>query len=171
MAVPNDKASLLTAIDANYIKLVADLARVPPERSRERSLPGHSTGTLISPADLVAYLIGWNELVLTWHHDRALGIEPEFPATGYTWSQLGELAQSFYRNCASESWAELLERLSAAESRIVALIDSMSNEELYAKPWYKKYTAGRMIQLNTASPYSNARGRIRKWLRSQHEPR
>lgn len=26
---------------------------------------------------------------------------------------------------------------------------------------------GRMIQFNTASPYENARGRLRKWLKTQ----
>ncbi|MFE3838233.1 ClbS/DfsB family four-helix bundle protein [Pseudogemmobacter sonorensis] len=34
-----------------------------------------------------------------------------------------------------------------------------------SQPWYGKWTKGRMIQFNSTSPYANARGRIRKWLR------
>ncbi|EQB9714967.1 ClbS/DfsB family four-helix bundle protein, partial [Yersinia enterocolitica] len=31
----------------------------------------------------------------------------------------------------------------------------------------EKWTMGRMIQFNTASPYANARGRLRKWLKTK----
>lgn len=42
---------------------------------------------------------------------------------------------------------------------------SSTATELYGANWYEKYTAGRMIQFNTASPYKNARSGIRAWLR------
>ena len=29
--------------------------------------------------------------------------------------------------------------------------------------WYDKWTSGKMIQLNTSSPFKNAKDRIRKW--------
>lgn len=105
--------------------------------------------------------------MLSWHEQRGRGEEPEFPAPGFTWNQLGDLAQQFYRDYASLSWAELLERLVRAKSGIMALIEQRSDEELYGSPWYGKYTAGRMIQFNTSSPYANARRRLRTWLREQ----
>ncbi|RBZ93742.1 ClbS/DfsB family four-helix bundle protein [Klebsiella pneumoniae] len=46
--------------------------------------------------------------------------------------------------------------------QLVALIERFSNDELYGKPWYNKWTRGRMIQFNTASPYKNASGRLNK---------
>ena len=46
---------------------------------------------------------------------------------------------------------------------LLRLIENKSNSELYEMPWYKSYTLGRMIQLNTSSPYKNARLKIRKW--------
>ncbi|MFC9964512.1 ClbS/DfsB family four-helix bundle protein [Nocardia ignorata] len=165
MAVPKSKAALLDAIVDCYQKLTLDLGRVAPQRARELSLPGHAAGTILSPADLVAYLIGWNELVLSWFELRARGIEPSFPTPGFTWTQLGELAQKFYRDHAAESWIDLLARFAAAEEQVVALVGSMSDDELYGAPFYGKYTAGRMIQFNTSSPYTNARKRIRAWLR------
>lgn len=165
MAVPQNKDELLHAVTDSYDKLVADLGRVPPERARDASMPGHKAGTEMSPADLVAYLIGWNELVLSWHALRAEGVEPEFPAPGYAWNELGELAQQFYADHADASWPELLDRFASAKARIVELIEGLSDVELYGSPWYGKYTAGRMIQFNTSSPYVNARGRLRAWLR------
>ncbi len=62
---------------------------------------------------------------------------------------------------------QLLERLNLAKDRIVASVEERSNAELYERPWYGKWTMGRMIQLNTSSPYENARGRLRKWLKAK----
>ncbi|WP_263118825.1 ClbS/DfsB family four-helix bundle protein [Cellulomonas sp. RIT-PI-Y] len=97
MAVPRDKGELVRAIDDSYDKLVRDLARVPVGLAGDRSMPGHRSGTVMSPSDLVAYLIGWFEQVLSWHEDRGAGNEPDFPATGYAWNELGALAEEFYR--------------------------------------------------------------------------
>lgn len=170
MAVPKSKNELLHAIIDSYDKLVADLNRVPPECARDTSMPGHRAGTQMSPADLVAYLIGWNELVLSWHALRSDGIEPEFPAPGYAWNGLGELAQKFYADHADDPWPDLLDQFASAKVRIVELIDGLSEVELYGSPWYGTYTAGRMIQFNTSSPYVNARKRLRAWLRDGHLP-
>ncbi len=167
MAVPQSKAELTRAVTDGYDRLVDDLQRVPADAVRELTMPGHAQGTLMSPADLVAYLIGWNELVLSWHAQRAAGVEPAFPAEGYRWNQLGELAGSFYTQCADLSWSELLDRFDRAEKAILALIDRLDDAALYGAPWYGTHTAGRMIQFNTSSPYANARTRLRRWLRER----
>lgn len=163
MAIPQTKAGLLSAIDTSYRKLAADLQTVPPERVRDRSLEGHKAGTIISVADLVAYLIGWNELVLKWHRLKRDHLPVDFPETGFRWNELGLLAQKFYEDYAQLSYEELLARLAAAKDGIVSVVSECSDDELYNRPWYEKYTLGRMIQLNTASPYANARGRLRRW--------
>lgn len=167
MAVPTSKADLLAAIDTNFDKLIADLARVPHERSRERTLEGHAKGTVMSPADLVSYLIGWNELVLKWLERDDAGAAVDFPEAGYKWNELGSLAQKFYRDHESLDFPQLLKRLKRAKRRLVDTITERSDGELYGAPWYDKWTKGRMIQFNTSSPYANARIRIRKWLRAQ----
>ncbi|MCG8400066.1 MAG: ClbS/DfsB family four-helix bundle protein, partial [Firmicutes bacterium] len=46
-------------------------------------------------------------------------------------------------------------------------IEKKDNIQLYGTPWYEKWTMGRMIQLNTSSPYKNARNRIRKWKKQK----
>ena len=166
MAVPATKDDLLTAIRTEYARLCADLDRVPTDSARELVLPGHAKDTMMSPADLLAYLIGWNEQVLTWHARRAAGLPDELPAASFGWNELGALAQHFSRDHENASWTELRARLDDAEQRIEALVLSRSDQELYGTPWYRTWTMGRMISLNTSSPYRNARGRIRRWLRT-----
>jgi hypothetical protein len=165
MPVPGTKDELLAAIEKTFTHLEQDLDRVPVEAARQRVLEGHVTDTMISPADLVAYLIGWNHQVVTWHERRARRLPDEFPATGVRWNDLGLLAQRYYSEHADESWDELRRQLRDAKETIVALVGSHSDAELYGGPWYGKWTMGRMISFNTSSPYANARRRVRSWLR------
>lgn len=166
MAVPATKGELLAAIDKTFAQLERDLDRVPRSAVREPVLEGHVKNTLMSPADLLAYLIGWNQQVLTWHKRRAEGLPDELPAPGIKWNELGLLAQNYYAGHKNDSWDQLRSQLYDAKKAIIDLIQGYSDVELYGQPWYGKWTMGRMISFNTSSPYTNARGRIRAWLRS-----
>lgn len=165
MAVPTTKAELLSAISITFDKLQAELARIPKNRLNERSMPGHSAGTQMSPVCLVSYLLGWNRLVLKWLYQDDQGIAVNFPETGFKWNQLGLLAEKFYTDYAHLTSDELIQELVLAKTELIETINSRSDQELYALPWYGKWTKGRMIQFNTSSPYTNARARIRKWLK------
>lgn len=166
MAVPENKPELLAAIRSTYQKLAADLASVPADRVREATLEGHARGTLMSVADLVAYLIGWNLLVLKWCQAKEKGASVDFPETGYKWNELGRLAQKFYADHADQDYPALLRQFADVHIRIVALVEQETDASLYGGPWYEKYTQGRMIQFNTSSPYANARTRLRRWMKA-----
>ncbi|CUK24116.1 Uncharacterized conserved protein [Achromobacter sp. 2789STDY5608615] len=166
MAVPRNKQELLDAIRVTYQKLTADLTDVPADRAHRSTLEGHAQGTTMSVADLVAYLIGWNLLVLKWCEAKAGGHAVDFPETGYRWNELGRLAQKFYADHAAQPYPALLQQFAEVHARIVAWVAAASDADLYGAPWYEKYTQGRMIQLNTSSPYANARSRVRKWKRA-----
>jgi hypothetical protein len=167
MTVPANKDELLRAINTNFERLIRDLRSVPLSMVGECDMEGHSKGTQMSIANLVAYLIGWNELVLKWLDRDAAGEANDFPETDFKWNELGRLAQKFYRDYENLHYPELIERLEAAKARIVSLIEARSNDDLYGRPWYERWTMGRMIQFNTSSPYVNARGRVRKWLKTR----
>ena len=165
MGIPSNKAELLLAIDTHFGKLLKALQAVPESRVQEQVMEGHSKGTRMSVANLVAYLIGWNELVIKWIERDAAGLPVDFPETGFKWNELGRLAQTFYRDHDGLTYPQLLARLVAARARIVELIAERGDDQLYGRPWYEQWTLGRMIQFNTASPYHNANGRLRKWLK------
>ncbi|MGD1847912.1 MAG: ClbS/DfsB family four-helix bundle protein [Salibacteraceae bacterium] len=128
---------------------------------------GHAKGTLMSVADLVAYLLGWGALVLKWHHQKEQNEPVDFPETGYKWNELGKLAQKFYADYDHLDYPTLLSQLDAVVQQILELIHKTDNHVLYEQPWYDKWTQGKMIQLNTSSPYKNARSRVRKWKKAK----
>lgn len=168
MGVPTNKEELQKAIVANYDKLRKELATIPHELATKEELEGHSKGTFMNINNLLAYLIGWGELVLKWNRKKSNGEAVDFPETGYKWNNLGPLAQKFYQDYAEEDFTTLTVKLDATVEQILELIESKPSNELYQVAWYEKWTLGRMIQFNTSSPYTNARARIRKWKKGRN---
>ena len=167
MAIPKNKFELLAAIEDSYNKLEKDLIDIPVELTKIVELDGHKKDSKMSVCNLVSYLIGWGELVIKWHKLSVKDKEIDFPETGFKWTELGELAQKFYVDYKNDDYPTLLKKLSKVVTKINKIIDSLNNEELYDIPIYKTYPMGRMIQLNTSSPYKNARSRIRKWKKTR----
>lgn len=167
MAIPTNKEELIIAIESNYKKLKAEIDSVPKDLSDVKTLEGHSKETEMSVKNLISYLIGWGELVLKWNSKKELNEIVDLPETGYKWNELGKLAQKFYQDYEHEDFGELKLKLDSTVEKILVLINSKSNDQLYGTSWYEKYTLGRMIQFNTSSPYSNARLRLRKWKKEQ----
>jgi hypothetical protein len=163
VSVPKNKDELIKAISENYNKLKRELLSIPLDLVNQKSMPGHKMNTKMSINNLVSYLLGWGNLVLKWHSRMDKGNAVDFPETGYQWNELGDLAQKFYSDYAKYNYQSLLAKLDKNVQKINTLVALKSDKQLYGAPWYRNATMGRMIQLNTASPYRNAYVRIRKW--------
>lgn len=167
MPIPQSKTELTEAISITYTKLRVDLEDIPHELTTALTLDGHAKDTKMSVCNLVAYLIGWGELVIKWHNTSVNGTLMDLPETGYKWNELGLLAQKFYKDYNTLTYSELLHKLDETVLKLGSIIEETDGSILYSTPWYKQYTFGRMIQLNTSSPYKNARTRVRKWKKQQ----
>ena len=93
----------------------------------------------------------------------------QLPHKDYKWNELGKLAERFYQDYAAYNFEEQTNMLNSRVEQLLFLIDSKTNKELYKEVFYDKWTLGRLIQLNSASPYKNTRGRIRKWKRAKEK--
>lgn len=166
--MPESKEALIKAINSQFALLMKKIETVPAERAFLPEMAGHAQGTQMSAANLVAYLLGWGNLVLKWHEDEEQGNPIDFPETGYQWNQLGLLAQKFYQDSAHiTDWSELVGLLVANKRALIALVERYTDSQLYGECRYGKWTRGRMIQFNTASPYKNAAGRLRAWEKNK----
>lgn len=166
MAVPQSKEQLLEAIDKNYSSLKTQIERFPPSDVMAKVMDGHAKGTVMSLHNLLSYLIGWGQLVLKWQEKRSNITAIDFPETHYKWNELGKLAQKFYEDYHQIAFDDLCKLLDSTVLLIKQNINQTSQADLYENQWYGKWTLGRMIQFNTASPYKNAKGRISKYLKS-----
>lgn len=91
-----------------------------------------------------------------------------FPEEWYKWNELWNLAKKFYIDYKNLNYEELCEEFEDTVKKISKYIEYEDNIKLYKQNWYKKYSKGRMIQLNTSSPYKNAYGRIRRWKKENN---
>lgn len=144
---------------------MADYHLIPERKTREPGIKGNIKGTTISVCNTVDYLIGWGKLILKWYRLKSHNQHVDFPETGYTWNQLGLLAESFHEEYREWTYGDLLIELESTVKEILLLISSLSDHELYGITWYKQWTLGRMIQFNTSSPMKNMRTKVRKFNR------
>lgn len=166
-SVPQSKKELELAINSTFSKLMIDYHSIPEKIARECGVEGNVRGTKISVCDTAAYLIGWGRLVLKWYKLKSQGQPVDLPEKGYNWNQLGLLANKFHDEYSNWKYAQLLEELEHTVHEVLELVGTLSNQDLYETPWYRKWPLGRMIQFNTVSPMKNMRTKIRRFAREQ----
>lgn len=173
-SVATNKKELIDAIQSTYKKLRPEFDTIPAELVNEKSMEGQIKDTQMSVHNLLSYLVGWGELMLKW--DRVYTKEqriPDLPDTGYTMNDWAKLAERFYKEYENEQYEDLLKKCDTVVNSIITMLERTSDSELYGTDWYvtksssKGYSFGRMVALNTSSPYKNARNRIRKWKKEK----
>ncbi|MDK8180504.1 ClbS/DfsB family four-helix bundle protein [Paenibacillus sp. UMB4589-SE434] len=127
-----------------------------------------------TPAQIIAYQLGWLDLVMGWEKAERSGQEVHMPAPGYKWNQLGALYSSFYAAYASYSLNELRMLLQQAEQQWLCWVDTLSEEELFtqgARKWTGEKTnwpMSRWIHINSAAPFKTFRAKLRRWKKYEH---
>jgi len=126
-----------------------------------------------TPAQMIAYQLGWMNLVMDWERNEQLGHEFHMPAPGYKWNQLGPLNELFYEKYSGYTLEQLLSLFRETEQKWQNWIDSLSEEELFVqgiRQWTGTKPGWAMvkwIQINSVAPFKSFRTRIRKWKKGQ----
>jgi hypothetical protein len=162
MGIPQNKQELLEAIQTTHARLWADLCTIPDARAHEATMEGHAKDTLMSPADLVAYLVGWSLLVLKWCDRKAQGslsISRRRATSGMNWgcwrrSSTPTTRTRTTRRCCS-SWP----RCTRASWRWWKPVVRRS----CTAPLVWEIHPGAHDPVQHRIPNANARTRIRKW--------
>ncbi|MBC8570518.1 ClbS/DfsB family four-helix bundle protein [Zongyangia hominis] len=161
------KEEFLSKIEKTATLLLGEFDTVA-EEDRDLRLEGVDR----TPREIIAYQLGWLELMHSWDEDELSGKEAVTPARGYKWNQLGALYQSFYDRYSEESLAGLREMFASAVERLLTWVASFSDAELF-EPGGRKWSQStpsswpvwKWIHINTVAPFQSFRGKIRKWKR------
>lgn len=167
MRLYENKEELKSEIRKAFEKYIAEFDDIPESLKDKRVDEVDRT-----PAENIAYQVGWTTLLLKWEEDERLGLEVTTPSDKFKWNKLGELYQWFTDTYAHLSLQELKNRLGENISSIYTMIDSLSEDELF-KPHMRKWADGatktavwevyRFIHVNTVAPFGTFRSKIRKW--------
>ena len=162
-----NKEELKNEIGKTYAKFIAEFDNIPEDRKDLRA-----EGVDRTPAENLAYQVGWTTLVLKWERDERNGLEVKTPSEQFKWNQLGALYQWFTDTYAGMTLHELRTKLDGNILEIYEMIDSMSDEDLFTphrRRWADHATKSavwevyKFIHINTVAPFGTFRTKIRKW--------
>ena len=89
--------------------------------------------------------------------------------------RIRELTETFEKRYSEQSLADLKDRLSINMRKVLAMIDTVSDRELFEphmRRWIVEstrsgdWTMARMIHINTVAPMKSFRTKIRKWKKA-----
>ena len=167
MRTYKNKEELKSEINKSFEKYIAEFENIPENLKDTRVDEVDRT-----PAENLAYQIGWTSLLLKWEHDERNGLEVKTPSDKFKWNELGKLYQYFTDTYANLSLSELKNKLRENVDAIGKMIDSLSDDELF-KPHMRKWAdeatktaiweVYKFIHVNTVAPFGTFRTKIRKW--------
>ncbi|MDY3118402.1 MAG: ClbS/DfsB family four-helix bundle protein [Peptoniphilus sp.] len=167
MRVYENKEELKSEIKKAFEKYIAEFDAIPEALKDTRVEEVDRT-----PAENLAYQVGWTSLLLKWEEEEQKGLPVKTPSEAFKWNQLGELYQWFTETYAHLSLHALKEKLNENIDSIYAMIDSFSEEELFTphqRKWADDATKTalwevyKFIHVNTVAPFGTFRTKIRKW--------
>ena len=162
-----NKDELKNEINKSFGKYSSEFDIIP-ESLKDKRVEGVDR----TPAENLAYQVGWTTLVLKWESDERNGLHVKTPSDDFKWNQLGELYQWFTDTYAYLSLQELKDMLKENINSIYEMIDSLSDEELFEphmRKWADEATKTavwevyKFIHINTVAPFGTFRTKIRKW--------
>ncbi len=108
MRVYENKEELKTEIKKTFEKYISEFDNITETLKDKRVDEVDRT-----PAENLAYQVGWTNLVLKWEEDERNGLQVKTPSNEFKWNQLGELYQWFTDTYAHLSLQELKLKLKA----------------------------------------------------------
>lgn len=167
MRTYRDKEELKAEIEKSYKKYILEFDSIP-EALKDKNVADVDR----TPAENLAYQVGWTTLLLKWEKDERNGLPVKTPSDKFKWNQLGELYKWFTGTYGKLSLEELKDRLEENINSVYKMIDSMSDDELFnphMRKWADEATKTatwevyKFIHVNTVAPFGTFRTKIRKW--------
>ena len=167
MPRPASKDDLLAAIEKERTALEAYLDGLTETQMTEPDLVGEWAAK-----DVLAHLIEWEQMCLSWYQAGLRGETPELPAPGYKWNQTPALNQMIFEKHRDRPLADILAEFNASHQEIMQIITELNNTQLFTAeqyPWTKKNTLGAYFVSATSSHYLWARKEIQKGFRAKEK--
>lgn len=156
------KKDLLSVTGTEWDKLVDLLDELPAMLRLEKDEDG------ISPKDIVGHRAHWIELFLGWYRNGLAGKEVHIPAPGYKWNESKRYNADLRARQSGLSWASARLMLEANHDELLALIERLTDRELYGAPMKgsnNKWATGRWAEAAGPSHYRSAAKYLRKRIK------
>ncbi|MBQ3515558.1 MAG: ClbS/DfsB family four-helix bundle protein [Lachnospiraceae bacterium] len=171
MPRPQSKNDLIEAANSNYDKLLnlidsmseielntefdfsSDIKKKEAHWKRDKNL-----------RDILVHLHEWHNLMLEWVANNRSGIQKPFLMEGYNWKTYGDMNLLFWRRNQTVTLDIALEQFKESHKKIMSVIQTMSNDELFKKnvyEWVGGSTIGSYFISVTSSHYDWAMKKLK----------
>lgn len=123
-----------------------------------------------TPRQIIAYQLGWMELLLSWEREDQADKEVATPAPSFKSNQLGDLYESFYQHWKLAPPRDLSNRFEVLPDEVIQLVPCLAESELFEskqRTWASStpstWPAGKCVHINTIAPLTTLRTKIRTW--------
>ena len=166
MPRPTTKADLMTAAQEQFSKLWKLIDTMSEAEQTSAFLFEDRDKNL---RDVLTHLYEWHQMVKRWHREGTLeGGLPAVPGEGYTWKTLPAFNMTIWQKYQATTLDEAKALLRGSHEMILALADTHTNDELFAKgiyKWTKSSTLGAYFVGCTASHYEWAMKKLKTHLK------
>ena len=115
--------------------------------------------------DILIHLYEWHQLLLKWAEANLNGKREPFLPEPYNWKTYGEMNVGFWGKHQSTAYEDAMAMLRSSHVKVMELIETFSNEELFGKKhfsWTGASTLGSYCVSVTASHYDWAMKKIKQ---------
>ncbi len=143
MARPKTKSELLDAVKENFDKLFKTIDSFSKEEFNEEF--DFSSNPKLTEAhwardknikDLLIHLYEWHQLLINWVDKNKSGESVSFLPEPYTFKTYGEMNVKFFKKHKKTSYKEAVNMLNNSHKKVIKLIESFSDEELFTKKYF-----------------------------------
>jgi hypothetical protein len=153
-------------------QLLSDI--VTERRRLEKNLAALSQAEMIQPGvtgnwsakDVLAHIVAWEQLFLSWYRSGLEGQTPERPPVGMSQRAIDELNEEIYETHRDRALEKVKSEFSASYQQVLAAVEEIPEEEMFAHGrygWTGKLTLADYIAGNTCNHYAWANAQVRKW--------
>jgi hypothetical protein len=162
---PKNKQDLQKLSLANYERLLSFINSLN-ESEKATEFPKNYLNRNIR--DVLAHLHHWHIMFLEWYNVGMGGEKPDIPAKEYTWKTTPQLNKEIQIRFSNTHLEKIEELLNQSHKKIMKIIDSHSENELFEKKRYKwtgSTSLGSYLVGATSSHYDWAYRLIKKCVK------
>lgn len=134
MTEKNEKELLLTNSSVAFNKLFEVIDTIP---KRKRGVSVETSERDENFKDVLMHLYEWHAMLERWYREGMSGDVPAMPAPGYKWRDINMLNQQIKDNYNEVTLSQAMKKIKLSHDRVMALIDTHTNEEIVTKKYYK----------------------------------
>lgn len=160
----DSKEALIAAVQKAYLLFDKEFDDIPEEQIHTRIKEIDKT-----PHEMIAYQLGWLQLVMRWEKDELAGNKVVTPSPDYKWNQLGLIYQHFYEEYREYSLKELRSLFDQSVKEWCSWLERLTDEELFipnTRQWTvtnANWPLWKWVHINSVAPFKSFRAKIRKW--------